>query len=220
MSDPTAVEPVEPAPAPAEAPPETAAAEPDPGVAAKRARRGSVVAGALALPLMGLGLLALAVPLAVWYLGTVVRTLIVVLANAVRGLAAARTANDTLATVDAGSVSGVTIAAAIVGAVLLLAGALLSVLVLRAHGVARPALVTLLATPMGVVVAAILSASIGALGGLLFGTSTSVGEVLGKAALGISLTVIGSAVVTVVAGALVWPWVARLVRPEPVARRD
>lgn len=182
--------------------------------AAKRARRGSVIAGVLSLPLISLGLIALAVPLAVWYVGTVFRTLVVVFINAVRGLAAAKEANASLSTVDAGSVSGVTIAVAIVGAVLFVAGALLSIFVLRSHGVGRPALVTLLAIPMGLVIAMVLSATIAALAGLVFGTSDSVGEVLGKAALGIALTVIGSALTTVASGGLVWPWVARLVRVD------
>ncbi|WP_175414044.1 hypothetical protein [Agrococcus sp. SGAir0287] len=185
----------------------------------RRAQRGAIVAGAIALPLVTAGLALLAVPLAIWQLATIVKTIVVVIANAVAGTSAASDANATLASIDPDAMSGLTIALAIVGAVLVVAGALVSVLVLRAHGVHRPAMATTIAMPMGVVVASIVAATIGAVGGLLFGTSDSLSQVLGNAAIAIALTAIGSGAATVATGALVWLWMVRIVRErtEPAA---
>ncbi len=185
-----------------------------PATPEQRARRGANVAGAIALPLATAGILMLAVPLAVWYLNTIIRTVAVVIANAVSGKGAAEETNTTLASIEPGAVSTVTLALAIIGAAFLIAGALVSFFVLRSHGVARPGMVTAIAFPVGLVIATLLSASLGALGGLLFGTSASVAQILANAALGIALTTIGSVAVTVVTGALVWPVVARVFRPE------
>ncbi len=184
---------------------ETAAAQ-------RRARRGSRVAGAISLPLMTAGIIGLAVPLGVWYLSTVIRTIVVVIANAANGGKAAEDANSTLGAVDPGALSGFTLVFAIVGAAFLIGGVLVSIFVLRSHGVARPLMVTGFGAAVGLIVATILSATIGALAGLIFGTSQTVGQVLATAALGLALTVIGSVAVTVGAGALVWPWMARLFR--------
>ena len=186
----------------------------------RRARRGAVVAGAIALPLVTAGLALLAVPLAIWQLATIVKTVVVVIANAVAGTGAAADANATLASIDPNATSGLTIALAIVGAVLVVAGALVSVLVLRSHGVHRPTMVTTIALPMGVLVASIVTATVGALGGLLFGTSDSVSEVLGNAAIAIALTAIGSGIATVVTGALVWMWMAGILHDRPAPAKD
>ena len=172
----------------------------------RKARRGATIAGAIALPLVTAGFTLLAVPLAIWQLATMVKTVVVVIANAVAGSGAASDANATLASIDPNAMSGITIAFAIVGVVLLVGGAVVSVLVLRAHGVARPGMVTVVAVPMGTLVAAIVTGTVGALGGLLFGTSDSVSQVLGNAAIAIALTAIGSGIATIVTGALVWLW--------------
>ena len=178
----------------------------------QRARRGASIGGAIGLPLATAGIVMLAVPLAVWYLNTIIRTIAVVVANAVSGKDAAQQTNDTLASIEPNAVSSFTLALAIVGAAFLIAGVLVSIFVLRAHGVHRYGMVTAIALPVGLVVATILSASIGALGGLLFGTSDTVGQILANAAFGIALSAIGSVIVTVAAGALVWPVVARAFR--------
>jgi hypothetical protein len=154
------------------------------------------------------------VPLAIWYLNTIIRTVAVVIANAVSGKGAAEETNATLASIEPGAVGSVTLAFAIIGAAFLIAGVLVSFFVMRSHGVARPAMVTAVAFPVGLVIATLLSASFGALGGLIFGTSGSVSQVLANAAFGIALTTIGSVAVTVATGALVWPVVARVFRSE------
>lgn len=186
----------------------------------RRARRGAIVAGAIALPLVTAGFTLLAVPLAIWQLATIVKTVVVVIANAVAGTGAAADANATLASIDPNAMSGLTIAFAIVGAVLVVGGAVVSVLVLRAHGALRPTMVTVVALPMGTVIAAIVTSTVGALAGLLFGTSDSLSQVLGNAALGIALTALGSGLATIVTGALVWLWMASIFheRPEPTKR--
>jgi len=190
---------------------------PDPDAAARRKeRRGAIIAGALSLPLVTLGVIQLAVPLAVWYLSTVIRTLVVVIANIVSGEKAAGDANSTLERVDPGALGSVTLGFAIVGLVLVVAGWLVSYFVLRAHGTTRPGYVTGFGVAVGLVIAAVLTASVGALTGVLFGTSSTVGEVLGNAALGIALTTIGSAIVTVGTGILVWLWMERLFRAPAV----
>lgn len=113
------------------------------------------------------------------------------------------------------TLGGVTLGFAIVGAVFVLAGCLISFFVLRAHGVGRPGHVTGFGIAVGLVISAVLSATVGALTGLIFGTARTVGQVLGNAALGIALTTIGSVAVTVATGILVWLWMERLFRaPE------
>lgn len=179
---------------------------------ARRARRGTIIAGALTLPLVTLGVVLLAVPLAVWYLSTVIRTLVVVVANILSGSGAAKDANTTLGNIDPAALGGVTLGFAIVGAVFVVAGLLVSFFVLRAHRVARPGYVTGFGVTVGLVIATVLSATVGALTGLVFGTARTVAQVLGNAALGIALTTIGSVVVTVATGIVVWLWMARLFR--------
>ncbi|MBN9140983.1 MAG: hypothetical protein J0H23_09180 [Micrococcales bacterium] len=229
MSDPTTPPPVEttaPAAPPASAKkPDTATAEPakktpevEPAAAQKKARRGTVIAGALALPLVTLGVILLAVPLAVWYLSTVIRTLVVVVANIVSGSGAAKDANATLGQIDPAALGGVTLGFAIVGAVFVVAGCLVSYFVLRAHRVDRPGYVTGFGVTVGLVISAILTATVGALTGLIFGTARTVAQVLGNAALGIALTTIGAAIVTVATGIVVWLWMGRLFRtPAPAS---
>lgn len=193
------------------------AAPPDAVAAArKKARRGTIIAGALALPLVTLGVILLAVPLAVWYLSTVIRTLVVVVANIVSGSGAAKDANSTLGQIDPAALGGVTLGFAIVGLVFVVAGWLVSFLVLRAHRIDRPGYVTGFGVTVGLVIATLLTATVGALTGLIFGTAQTVGQVLGNAALGIALTTIGSVAVTVGTGILVWLWMERLFR-APVA---
>jgi len=208
--DPTAPQPASPPATPAAA---TPAAAPDPdAVAHKRTRRGAIISGAISLPLVTLGVVLLAVPLAVWYLSTVIRTLVVVVANIVSGVRAAGDANDTLGRVDPEALGGVTLGFAIVGAVFLVAGWLVSFFVLRAHRVSRPGYVTGFGVAVGLVISTVLTASVGALTGLIFSTAQTVSQVLGNAALGIALTTIGAAIVTVGTGVLVWLWMERLFR--------
>ncbi|RQP12207.1 MAG: hypothetical protein EAS51_03555 [Microbacteriaceae bacterium] len=192
---------------------------PDPAAAAqKKARRGTVIAGALTLPLVTLGAVLLAVPLGVWYLSTVIRTLVVVVANILSGSAAAKDANSTLGDIDPAALGGVTAGFAIVGAVFVVAGCLVSFFVLRAHRVDRPGYVTGFGLAVGLVIASVLSATVGALTGLIFSSARTVSQVLGNAALSIALTTIGAVVVTVVTGVLVWLWMGRIFRtPIPAA---
>ncbi len=183
----------------------------------RRARRGAVISGAISLPLVTLGTVLLAVPLAVWYLSTVIRTLVVVVANIVSGGDAAGDANSTLGRIDPAALGGVTLGFAIVGAVFVVAGCLISFFVLRAHRVHRPGHVTGFGVTVGLVISTVLTATVGALTGLIFGTARTVAQVLGNAALGIALTTIGSVVVTVAAGVLVWLWMERLFRAPEAA---
>lgn len=212
MSDNTASSASEPTPAETETIPPADA----PG---RRARRGAIIAGALSLPLVTLGAILLAVPLAVWYLSTVIRTLVVVVANIVSGTTAAEDANATLGSIDPAALGGVTLGFAIVGVVFVIAGWVASIFVLRAHGVARPATVTGFGIAVGILIASVLTATVGALTGLIFGTARTVGQVLGNAALSIALTTIGAAAVTIVTGIVVWLWMARTfrARDEPAA---
>lgn len=220
MSDTTTPEPREPHHADAtttpQAPTPTAVESPAVGTDHRRARRGAVISGAISLPLVSLGVVLLAVPLAVWYLSTVIRTLVVVVANILSGDRAAEDANSTLDRIDPAALGGVTFGFAIVGAVFVLAGWLVSHFVLRAHGIARPGFVTGFSIAVGLVISAVLSTTVGALTGLIFGTARTVAQVLSNAALGIALTTLGSVAVTVAAGVLVWVWMERLFRaPEP-----
>lgn len=219
VSDTTAPESAEPLPASAVAPSDTderETAHVDPSSQhRRRTRRGAIISGAISLPLVTLGVVLLAVPLAVWYLSTVIRTLVVVIANIVSGGAAAGDANSTLGRIDPAALGGVTLGFAIVGAVFVAAGWLISFFVLRAHRVDRPGYVTGFGVAVGLVIATVLSATVGALTGLIFGTARTVGQVLGNAALGIALTTIGSVAVTVATGVIVWLWMERLFRTLP-----
>lgn len=223
VTDATHPEPHEPAPvedAATAPPPEDRTAStvesPAAGTDHRRARRGAVIAGAISLPLVGLGTVLLAVPLAVWYLSTVIRTLVVVVANILSGDRAAEDANSTLDRIDPAALGGVTLGFAIVGAVFVLAGWLVSFFVLRAHGIARPGFVTGFSIAVGLVISTVLSTTVGALTGLIFGTARTVAQVLSNAALGIALTTLGSVAVTVAAGVLVWMWMERLFRTPEV----
>jgi hypothetical protein len=199
---------------------DTAAGEAGPPAATgpdrKRARRGAIIAGALTLPMVTLGAILLAVPLAVWYLSTVIRTLVVVVANIVSGTGAAKDANTTLDRIDPAALGGVTLGFAIVGLVFVAAGCVVSLIVLRTHRVDRPGYVTGFGVMVGLVIATVLTATVGALTGLIFGTARTVAQVLGNAALGIALTTIGAVAVTVATGIVVWLWMARLFRERDV----
>jgi hypothetical protein len=216
VSDTTTPQPAEPTPAASLSPSETdtpEAAHVDPSSQhRRRTRRGAIISGAISLPLVTLGVVLLAVPLAVWYLSTVIRTLVVVIANIVSGGAAAGDANSTLGRIDPAALGGVTLGFAIVGAVFVVAGWLVSFFVLRAHQVDRPGYVTGFGVAVGLVISTVLAATVGALTGLIFGTARTVAQVLGNAALGIALTTIGAVAVTVAAGILVWLWMERLFR--------
>lgn len=179
---------------------------------ARRVRRGTILAGAVTLPLITLGVVLLAVPLGVWYLSTILRTFVVVVANIVAGSGAAKDANSTLAQVDPAALGGVTLGFAIVGAVFVIGAWLFSYFVLRAHRVERPGYVTGFGISVGLVIASVLTASLGALTGLIFGTARTVGQVLGNAALSIALTGLGAVGVTLVTGILVWLWMGRIFR--------
>ncbi len=178
--------------------------------AERRVRRGTVIAGAVTLPLVTLGVVLLAVPLAVWYLSTVIRTLVVVVANIVSGSGAAKDANSTLGQIDPAALGGVTLGFAIVGAVFVVAAWLFSFFVLRAHRVERPGYVTGFGITVGLVIATVLTATVGALTGFLFGSARTVGQVLGNAALSIALTGLGAVAVTVATGIVVWLWMGRI----------
>lgn len=177
-----------------------------------RELRGSVIAGAIGLPLAQIGLTLLALPLGIWYLSTVIRSVVVVATNAFSGSGAAQDTNESFTGFDrvADGLSSVSIGIAIVGVVLLVGGIVASWLISRAHGVDRPLLVTAMAMPAGLVLSVVLSAIINALTGLMFDGSASVGQIVASAAGGIGISVVGTIVAAIVSGALVWLWVGRV----------
>lgn len=180
---------------------------------AKRRRRGALSAGALAMPIITLGATLMAVPLGIWYVSTVFKTIIVVITNMVTGQRQAQQVNGALNNVDPDAMSSISLALIIVGAVLVIAALLISYLMLRAHDVDQPLLVTTFSMPMASVIAAVVTASIGALGGLLFRSATeTVSGILGNAALGIAAFALAAIAVSVVIGGVVWWWVATIFR--------
>lgn len=154
----------------------------------KRERRGAAIAGALGLPLATLGLIALAVPIGAGYVTTL-------------GLIALTPA-----------ASGMLFWLMISGAVLLLAGLLLSWLVLRAHGVFHPMLVTLSSMGMSIGLSLVLQAAAGALAGLVFGLGVE-GTVFADPLL---LFGVASVVMAVLIGIGVWRWMASVLRATVV----
>lgn len=179
----------------------------------QRRKRGSLASGALAMPIITLGATLMAVPLGIWYVSTLLKTVIVVITNAVSGEQQAAAVNDALANVDPDAMSSISLALIIIGAVLVLAAIAISWFMLRAHDIERPMLVTVFSVPMAAVLSAVVTISIGALGGLLFRDATRTLEgVLGNAPLGIAGFAIAAIVVSVLIGAAVWWWVARIFR--------
>ncbi|WP_293695965.1 hypothetical protein [uncultured Agrococcus sp.] len=179
----------------------------------QRQRRGSFAAGALAMPIIGLGVTLMAVPLGIWYVTTVFKTVIVVIMNMVAGEEEAAEVNTALGNIDPGSMSAVSISLVIVGVVLLAAAFALSYFMLRAYDIERPLLVTTFSAPMATVLVAVVSASIGALGGLMFeGATQTVEGTLSSAPWGIAGFALASIAVSVVIGAGVWWWVGRILR--------
>ena len=180
---------------------------------AQRRKRGALASGALAMPIITLGATLMAVPLGIWYVSTVFKTIIVVITNMVSGEREAGAVNGALNNVNPGAMSTISLALVIVGAVLVLAAFLISWLMLRAHDVERPLLVTVFSVPMAATVSAVVTASIGALGGLMFRDATqTVAGILGNAALGIAGFAIAAVIVSVLIGGAVWWWVARVLR--------
>lgn len=182
----------------------------------QRRRRGSAAAGALAMPIIGLGATLMAVPLGIWYVTTVFKTVIVVIMNMVAGTQEAAEVNDALNNIDPASMSAVSLSLVIVGVVLVIAALCISYFMLRAYDVQQPFLVTLFSVPLATVIVTVVSASIGALGGLMFQSATqTVDGTLSSAPLGIAGFAIASIAVSIAIGAGVWWWVGRILRSEP-----
>lgn len=184
--------------------------------AQRRRRRGTLAAGALTMPIVGLGAVLMAIPLGIWYVTTVFKTIIVVIMNMVAGRSEAAEVNDALNNIDPASMTAVSLSLIIVGVVMVAAAICISYFMLRAYEVRQPFLVTLFSVPMASVIVAIVSASIGALGGLMFQSATeTVDGTLSSAPLGIAGFAIASIAVAVAIGAGVWVWVARILRNAP-----
>lgn len=183
----------------------------------KRERRGGMIAGALALPLVTLGLLTLAVPIGAWYLTSVFKSVIMAFAALFATEAQVRELDQSITAVDPTSFGNVSFWLIVSGTVLLLGGLLLSWLVLRAHGVLHPVLVTLTAVPMALGLSAILQAGSGALAGLVFQFGDGgVSAVIANALFALLLFLVASVVIAVVTGILVWLWMASVFRATVV----
>ncbi|MGO3648691.1 hypothetical protein [Agrococcus casei] len=181
--------------------------------ATQRRRRGALASGALSMPIIALGVTLMAVPLGIWYVSTVFKTVIVVITNMVTGEREAKSVNGALNNVDPGAMSSISVALIIVGAVLSIAALLVSYFMLRATKVEKPMLVTIFSVPLASVVSAVVIASIGALGGLIFKDTThTVSGILGNAALGIAGFALAAVAVSIVIGGAVWWWVAHIFR--------
>ncbi|MGO1393725.1 hypothetical protein [Agrococcus casei] len=181
--------------------------------ATQRRRRGALASGALSMPIIALGVTLMAVPLGIWYVSTVFKTVIVVITNMVTGEREAKSVNGALNNVDPGAMSSISVALIIVGAVLSIAALLVSYFMLRATKVEKPMLVTIFSVPLASVVSAVVIASIGALGGLIFRDTThTVSGILGNAALGIAGFALAAIAVSIVIGGAVWWWVAHIFR--------
>lgn len=188
---------------------------------ARRRRRGTLASGGLAMPIIALGATLMAVPLGIWYVSTVLKTVIVVITNMVTGKQQAEQVNGALNNVDPGAMSSFSLALIIIGAVLVIAALLISYFMLRAHDVRHPLLVTTFSVPLASVVVVVLSASIGALGGLLFRDATqTVGGILTNAAFGIAGFALAVIAVSVVIGGATWWWVASIFRRLDLKNND
>ncbi|WP_430591951.1 hypothetical protein [Humidisolicoccus flavus] len=187
----------------AEAPPLADAADPA-ARPVRSQRRTALVAGAIALPLINIGLVTLVLPLLYWYGTTVLSTVIVAVANLVGGIRAANSAEAAIQNASSVSISGVTLGLVIAGAVLIIAGLLVSVLVLRKK-VARPGMVTLIAVSMGIVFSSIVIGVVVGLGGALFGSATTtVSQAITNGLLGVIGVGLVGLVVSIIVGGIIW----------------
>jgi hypothetical protein len=183
----------------------------------KRERRGVMIAGALGLPLVTLGLITLAVPIGAWYVTSVFKSVIMAVAALFASEARVREIDASITQVDPTSFGNGSFWLIVAGAVLLLAGLLLSWLVMRAHGVFHPMLVTLTAVPMAIGLSFILQAGAGALAGLVFRLGDGgVSAVVANALFALLLFVVASVVIAVVVGMLVWLWMGSVFRATVV----
>lgn len=188
---------------------------------ARRRRRGALAAGGLSMPIIALGATLMAVPLGIWYVSTVLKTVIVVITNMVTGERQAAQVNGALNNVDPGAMSSFSMALIIIGAVLIIAALLISYFMLRAHDVRHPILVTVFSMPLASVIAVVVSASIGALGGLIFRDATqTVSGILANAAFGIAGFALAVIAVSVVIGGAAWWWVSGIFRRIDVKNGD
>lgn len=179
----------------------------------KRERRGVMIAGALGLPLVTLGLITLAVPIGAWYVTTVFKSVIMAVAALFASEAQVREIDTSITRVDPTSFGNVSFWLIVAGAVLLLAGLLLSWLVMRAHAVFHPMLVTLTAVPMAIGLSFVLQAGAGALAGLVFGLGDGgVSAVIANALFALLLFLVAAVVIAVVVGVLVWLWMGSVFR--------
>lgn len=180
----------------------------------RRARRGASIAGALGLPLVSLGLIALLLPVVAWFsirvIAPVAEALTGLLIADERALAlGGSAAGDAAIALDAGSVWLL-----VAGGGLILVGMLLSWLVLRAHGVFRPVLVTLTAVPTGLGLAGLLQAVALTALVLQLGDGGAAGAVASPM---LALLVLAAVVaIAVIAGLLVWRWMASAFRATVV----
>ncbi len=183
----------------------------------KRERRGVMIAGALGLPLVTLGLITLAVPIGAWYATTVFKSVIMAVAALFASEAQVRELDRSITQVDPTSFGNVSFWLIVIGAVLLLGGFVLSWLVLRAHGVFHPVLVTLTAVPMALGLSAILQAGAGALAGLVFQLGDGgISAVIANALFALLLFLVASVVIAVIVGVLVWLWMGSVFRATVV----
>jgi hypothetical protein len=183
----------------------------------KRERRGVMIAGALGLPLVTLGLITLAVPIGAWYVTTVFKSVIMAVAALFASEAQVRELDQSITQVDPTSFGNVSFWLIVIGAVLLVGGFVLSWLVLRAHGVFHPVLVTLTAVPMAIGLSAILQAGAGALAGLVFQLGDGgVSAVIANALFALLLFLVASVVIAVIVGVLVWLWMGSVFRATVV----
>ncbi len=183
----------------------------------KRERRGATIAGALGLPLVTLGLITLAVPIGAWYVTSVFKSVIMAFAALFASEAQVRELDQSITAVDPTSFGNVSFWLIVAGAVLLLGGLLLSWLVLRAHGVFHPVLVTLTAVPMAIGLSFILQAGAGALAGLVFQLGNGgVSAVIANALFALLLFLVASVVIAVAVGIGVWLWMASVFRATVV----
>lgn len=183
----------------------------------KRERRGAMIAGALGLPLVTLGLITLAVPIGAWYATTVFKAVIMAVAALFASEAQVRELDASITQVDPTSFGNVSFWLIVIGALLLVGGFVLSWLVLRAHGVFHPVLVTLTSVPMAIGLSFVLQAGAGALAGLVFQLgSGSVSAVIANAMFALLLFLVASVLIAVAIGIGVWLWMSSVFRATVV----
>ncbi|SDS01486.1 hypothetical protein [Agrococcus carbonis] len=183
----------------------------------KRERRGAVVAGALGLPLVTLGLITLAVPIGAWYVTTVFKSVIMAVAALFATESQVRELDRSITAVDPTAFGNVSFWLIVIGAVLTIGGILLSWLVLRSHGVFHPFLVTLTAVPMALGLSAILQAGAAALAGLVFQLGDGgISAVIANALFALLLFLVAAVAIAVAVGIGVWLWMASVFRATVV----